>query len=71
ANLCLDAKCASVPIYLERAEALGLKPATPEAANPPLVRFGPPVRPRPDDDPDSFTRRLYEAVKELAGDGEE
>lgn len=65
AYLCIDAKCAALPIFLE-----GLREVMPKGRRFPrsgrvVVRFGELVAPGPADDYESFTKRLREAVMRL------
>lgn len=71
AYLCVDAKCAAVPVYLEGAYDIMPKGASFPRPGRVLARFGPPVGPRPGDDYDSFTARMHDAVIALGADPED
>lgn len=66
AYLCVDTHCAALPIYIEGAHEIMPKGASLPRQGEVLVRFGRPVAPGPDDDYDSFTQRVREAVLALA-----
>lgn len=65
AYLCIDARCAAVPIYVEGTADILPKGTSVPRPGRVRVRFGPPVAPRPSDDYDSFTRRLHDAIVAL------
>lgn len=65
AFLCVDAKCAALPIFLKGSYEIMPKGSTFPKPGKVLVRFGPHVAPRPDDDYDSFTTRIEDAVVAL------
>lgn len=71
AYLCVDTRCAALPIYLQ-----GTHDVLPKGASFPkrgriLVRFGPPIGPNPDDGYDSFTQRMHDAIVALGADPED
>jgi 1-acyl-sn-glycerol-3-phosphate acyltransferase len=67
AFICLDTHSAAVPIYIEGAHLLMPKGSPMPKQGEVLVRFGRPVKPAPNDDYASFTRRMEDAILELAG----
>jgi 1-acyl-sn-glycerol-3-phosphate acyltransferase len=67
AYICLDTHSAAVPIYIEGAHRLMPKGSSLPKQGEVLVRFGPPIKPRPGDDYASFTARLEDAILDLAG----
>lgn len=71
AYLCIDGRCAGVPIYVEGSGEVMPRGAAVPRRGSVTVRFGPSVGPRPDDDHESFTRRLEEAVAALRAKPEE
>jgi 1-acyl-sn-glycerol-3-phosphate acyltransferase len=71
AFLCVDAKCAALPVFLEGPYDIMPKGASFPKRGRVLVRFGPPVGPKPQDDYDSFTRRIHDAVVALGADPED
>lgn len=71
AYLCVDAKCAALPVYLEGAYDIMPKGASFPKRGRVLARFGLPIGPRPQDDYDSFTQRIHDAVVALGADPED
>lgn len=67
AYICLDTHTAAVPIYIEGAHRLMPKGSPLPRQGDVLVRFGPPIKPRPTDDYASFTVRMEDAILDLAG----
>ena len=67
AYICLDTHSAAVPIYIEGAHLLMPKGSSMPKQGEVLVRFGPPIKPAPNDDYASFTGRMEGAILELAG----
>lgn len=65
AFLCVDAKCAALPVFLEGSYDIMPKGASFPRPGRVLVRFGPPIGPRPEDDYDSFTSRIHDAIVAL------
>lgn len=68
AFLCVDAKCAALPILLKGSYEIMPKGSSFPKRGKVLVRFGPHIAPRPDDDYDSFTTRIEDAVVALGAD---
>lgn len=66
AYMSIDCHCSALPIRIEGAYDILPKGASFPRSGKVKVRFGPPLGPRPDDDYDSFTARLREAVNSLA-----
>lgn len=71
AYLCVDTKCAALPLFLEGAYDIMPKGAVLPKPGKVLVRFGPAVGPRPEDDYESFTKRMHDAVVALGADPED
>ncbi|MGH9197430.1 MAG: lysophospholipid acyltransferase family protein, partial [Acidimicrobiia bacterium] len=70
AFLCVDAKCAGLPIYLRGTSDLMPKGSFFPRPGEVTVRFGKPVGVRPDDDYDSMTNRLQQALEALGSEAE-
>ena len=68
AYICLDTHSAAVPIYIEGAHQLMPKGSSMPKQGEVLIRFGAPIKPRPDDDYASFTARMEDAIVSLSGD---
>lgn len=71
AYLCVDAKCAALPVLVEGAYEIMPKGASFPRRGRVLVRFGPLVGARPGDDYDSFTQRIHDVLVALGADPEE
>jgi 1-acyl-sn-glycerol-3-phosphate acyltransferase len=67
AYVCLDTHSAAVPIYVEGAHRLMPKGSSIPKQGEVLLRFGPPVKPRPGDDYASLTARMEDAILGLSG----
>lgn len=65
--ICLDAHVAAVPIYIEGAHRLMPKGSSMPKQGEVLIRFGPPIKPGPNDDYASFTARMEGAILDLSG----
>ncbi|MCA1838852.1 MAG: lysophospholipid acyltransferase family protein [Actinomycetota bacterium] len=63
--MCVDVRCAAVPIFLQGAYDIFPKGATFPRHGDVTVRFGKPVGPTPADDYVSFNQRLHDAIVEL------
>lgn len=65
AHLCLETKCAAVPIHIRGAHNIMPKGATMPKPGRVEVRFGALVHPEPGNDPEALTKRLHDAVAAL------
>ena len=68
--LCVDMKCAALPIVIKGAFDIMPKGRWFPKPGKVTVKFGRPVGPRPDDDYESMTTRIYEAMLELGSEPE-
>lgn len=66
AYLCVDAKVAAIPIFLEGSYDIMPKGATLPRPGRVLVKIGDPVEPAPSDSYESFTERLHRAIGDLS-----